>query len=177
MLNAEAEKDPLPFSGALRWTGYMMGLALGGFFDGILLHQLLQWHHLLSGLEQTRLDILVLVFGDGTFLIRDKQIEAFVAIAAVNGKILTSYASGQSWAVDMSADGNPLGLYRHDDYWQATRPHKESDGCPPPGIINADSCSREPRTVGPKLARRSSVLVIIPSGRCQCSSYETSACM
>ena len=26
----------------------LLGFALGGFFDGILLHQLLQWHHLLS---------------------------------------------------------------------------------------------------------------------------------
>jgi uncharacterized membrane protein len=25
-----------------------LGFALGGFFDGILLHQILQWHHLLS---------------------------------------------------------------------------------------------------------------------------------
>lgn len=29
----------------------MVGFALGGFFDGILLHQILQWHHLLSGLD------------------------------------------------------------------------------------------------------------------------------
>lgn len=29
----------------------MIGFALGGFFDGILLHQILQWHHLLSGLD------------------------------------------------------------------------------------------------------------------------------
>jgi uncharacterized membrane protein len=26
-----------------------MGLGLGGFVDGILLHQILQWHHMLSG--------------------------------------------------------------------------------------------------------------------------------
>ena len=26
----------------------MLGLGLGGFFDGIVLHQILQWHHLLS---------------------------------------------------------------------------------------------------------------------------------
>jgi uncharacterized membrane protein len=26
-----------------------MGLGLGGFVDGIVLHQLLQWHHLLTG--------------------------------------------------------------------------------------------------------------------------------
>ncbi len=30
-----------------RWT-IALGFALGGFFDGILLHQILQWHHLLS---------------------------------------------------------------------------------------------------------------------------------
>nr|WP_314623119.1 DUF2243 domain-containing protein [uncultured Noviherbaspirillum sp.] len=32
----------------LRWAGDLIGIALGGFFDGILLHQVLQWHHLLS---------------------------------------------------------------------------------------------------------------------------------
>ncbi len=26
----------------------MLGLGLGGFFDGIVLHQILQWHHMLS---------------------------------------------------------------------------------------------------------------------------------
>ena len=26
----------------------MLGVGLGGFFDGIVLHQILQWHHLLS---------------------------------------------------------------------------------------------------------------------------------
>ena len=39
----------------------LLGLALGGFFDGILLHQILQWHHLLSlvpGLGDVRLQIL-----------------------------------------------------------------------------------------------------------------------
>lgn len=30
-----------------RWS-VVVGFALGGFFDGILLHQILQWHHLLS---------------------------------------------------------------------------------------------------------------------------------
>jgi len=29
-------------------AGLMFGLGLGGFFDGIVLHQLLQWHHMLS---------------------------------------------------------------------------------------------------------------------------------
>lgn len=33
---------------ASTWWGILLGVALGGFFDGILLHQILQWHHLLS---------------------------------------------------------------------------------------------------------------------------------
>ncbi|MQY45747.1 DUF2243 domain-containing protein [Rhizobiales bacterium RZME27] len=51
-----------------RETGALaLGFSLGGFFDGILLHQILQWHHLLSGLEQARLDIRFLVLTDGLF--------------------------------------------------------------------------------------------------------------
>jgi uncharacterized membrane protein len=29
-------------------AGVLFGLGLGGFFDGIVLHQLLQWHHMLT---------------------------------------------------------------------------------------------------------------------------------
>ena len=29
-------------------AGLLLGLGLGGFIDGIVLHQILQWHHLLS---------------------------------------------------------------------------------------------------------------------------------
>jgi len=38
-----------------------LGFALGGFFDGILLHQILQWHHLLSlvpGVDTLRAQVL-----------------------------------------------------------------------------------------------------------------------
>lgn len=28
--------------------GVLLGIGLGGFFDGIVLHQILQWHHMLS---------------------------------------------------------------------------------------------------------------------------------
>jgi uncharacterized membrane protein len=30
------------------WAGLLLGIGLGGFFDGIVLHQILQWHHLRS---------------------------------------------------------------------------------------------------------------------------------
>ncbi|MDM0010574.1 DUF2243 domain-containing protein [Variovorax sp. J22G73] len=45
-------------------AGILFGLGLGGFFDGIVLHQLLQWHHMLSSwyppttLENLRLNTL-----------------------------------------------------------------------------------------------------------------------
>src|SRR5690349_7764728 len=29
-------------------AGFFLGLGLGGFFDGIVLHQVLQWHHMLT---------------------------------------------------------------------------------------------------------------------------------
>jgi uncharacterized membrane protein len=29
--------------------GILLGLGLGGFVDGILVHQILQWHHMRSG--------------------------------------------------------------------------------------------------------------------------------
>jgi uncharacterized membrane protein len=32
----------------LRAPGILIGIGLGGFVDGIVLHQILQWHHLLS---------------------------------------------------------------------------------------------------------------------------------
>lgn len=48
------------------WAGYLLGFALGGFFDGILLHQVLQWHHLLSGVEAVR-DLRTQLLADGLF--------------------------------------------------------------------------------------------------------------
>jgi uncharacterized membrane protein len=30
------------------WIGILLGVGLGGFFDGIVFHQLLQWHHMLT---------------------------------------------------------------------------------------------------------------------------------
>jgi uncharacterized membrane protein len=50
-------------------AGILFGLGLGGFFDGIVLHQLLQWHHMLSSWYPiTSLENLELnTFWDGVF--------------------------------------------------------------------------------------------------------------
>ena len=39
----ESNTETFPVS-----SGILLGLGLGGFFDGIVLHQLLQWHHMLT---------------------------------------------------------------------------------------------------------------------------------
>lgn len=55
-------------SGQRPWAGYLLGFALSGFFDGILLHQVLQWHHLLLGLQSAPFnDIRIQILADGVF--------------------------------------------------------------------------------------------------------------
>jgi uncharacterized membrane protein len=50
------------------WLKYalLLGVAFGGFFDGILLHQILQWHHLLSLIPAVT-DLRTQVLWDGYF--------------------------------------------------------------------------------------------------------------
>jgi uncharacterized membrane protein len=46
----------------------ILGFAFGGFFDGIVLHQVLQWHHFLSLAEGERYrDIRTQILADGLF--------------------------------------------------------------------------------------------------------------
>jgi uncharacterized membrane protein len=55
-------------SGRITSAAFVLGVALSGFFDGILLHQVLQWHHLLSLVPGERFrDLRVQVFADGLF--------------------------------------------------------------------------------------------------------------
>ncbi|HEV7816400.1 MAG TPA: DUF2243 domain-containing protein [Janthinobacterium sp.] len=64
----EPEDKPRPAFPAS--AGILLGLGVGGFFDGIVLHQLLQWHHMLSsaGYPATTLDNLRLnILWDGIF--------------------------------------------------------------------------------------------------------------
>ena len=51
-------------------AGILLGMGLGGFFDGIVLHQILQWHHLFSsaGLAPDSLrNLQINVLADGVF--------------------------------------------------------------------------------------------------------------
>src|SRR4051794_14447749 len=51
-------------------AGFVLGLGLGGFIDGIVFHQILQWHHLLCYTchpEATAEEVRQNVFWDGLF--------------------------------------------------------------------------------------------------------------
>ena len=61
--------DRQPSRTRLIIAAVLLGVGLGGFFDGIVLHQILQWHHMVSTptppdtLENLELNTL----GDGIF--------------------------------------------------------------------------------------------------------------
>ena len=51
--------------------GVLLGLGIGGFFDGIVLHQILQWHHMVSNVDayptSTVAGLEANTLGDGLF--------------------------------------------------------------------------------------------------------------
>lgn len=60
----------------------LLGFALGGFLDGIVLHQILQWHHLLSGVANPEgSDLRFQIMADGLF-------HLFMYVLAVAGTVL-----------------------------------------------------------------------------------------
>lgn len=52
-------------------AGILLGLGIGGFFDGIILHQVLQWHHMVSNVDRypvtTVAGLEANTLGDGLF--------------------------------------------------------------------------------------------------------------
>ncbi len=55
MSNTAPHNETAPAS--LRLPGILMGVGLGGFVEGIVLHQLLQWHHMLTGTDQDNIGV------------------------------------------------------------------------------------------------------------------------
>lgn len=71
----------------LRWAGFWLGFALGGFFDGILLHQVLQWHHLLSNVQAAALrDLRAQMLADGLFHVLMYFIAAWALVLLWRGR-------------------------------------------------------------------------------------------
>jgi uncharacterized membrane protein len=68
----QPQKTPLSYR-PLILAGLVLGLGQGGFFDGIVFHQLLQWHHMFSSIEtdMTIAGMELNTFGDGLFHLFD----------------------------------------------------------------------------------------------------------
>lgn len=67
----------------------LIGFALAGFFDGIVLHQILQWHHLLSGLADPRgSDLRFQIMADGLF-------HLLMYVLALTGAVLLVASRGR----------------------------------------------------------------------------------
>lgn len=64
-------------------AGIFLGVGLGGFFDGIVLHQILQWHHMLSSIRP-----LTTVANIDLNMIWDGLFHAFDWIVTVIGVVL-----------------------------------------------------------------------------------------
>ena len=67
---------------ALTGPGLLLGIGLGGFVDGIVLHQILQWHHMLSS-ERS----VATVAGLETNTLADGLFHAFAWLAVLAGVI------------------------------------------------------------------------------------------
>jgi uncharacterized membrane protein len=75
-------------NGPLVAAGVCLGAGLGGFLDGILLHQILQWHNMLSSVRPPTdlVSMKVNMLWDGVF-------HAFTWLATVVGVVLLFRAS------------------------------------------------------------------------------------
>ncbi|MBW4689047.1 MAG: DUF2243 domain-containing protein [Komarekiella atlantica HA4396-MV6] len=87
----EAKSETLNGNTPLIAAGIVLGLGLGGFVDGILLHQLLQWHHMLSNVRPltTTANIDLNMLWDGLF-------HAFDLVMVVVGVVLLWRAGGRN---------------------------------------------------------------------------------
>lgn len=90
-----------------RSAGLVLGLGLGGFFDGIVLHQLLGWHHMLSGWYPH--DEKINMLGDGLFhlaclILVCAGIALLARAAPVPGRALTGWIVA-GWGVFNLVEG------------------------------------------------------------------------
>ncbi len=71
-----------------RAPGFIAGIGLGGFIDGIVLHQILQWHHMLTGTDDhpatTVAGLEANTLADGFFHLATWVIVAVALVLTVN---------------------------------------------------------------------------------------------
>lgn len=88
-------------------AGVLLGIGLGGFVDGIVLHQLLQWHNMLSS-KVPPIDLVRMKYN----MLWDGLFHATTWIATVVGLVLAWRASRQRdacWSGELVMGGMLLG--------------------------------------------------------------------
>jgi uncharacterized membrane protein len=75
-------------------AGVLLGIGLGGFLDGIVLHQILQWHHMLSSVLPP-----VTMEAMQTNMLWDGLFHALVWLATLVGVLLLWSAARHSFAM------------------------------------------------------------------------------
>jgi uncharacterized membrane protein len=89
---------PVPTEPPPRTSGLLFGLGLGGFVDGIVLHQILQWHHMVSArtTPTTLAGLEVNTLADGFFHLATWVLVVAASIATIaawrQGRLAPSYA-------------------------------------------------------------------------------------
>jgi len=77
-----------------RTSGLLFGLGLGGFVDGIVLHQILQWHHMVSSVEgappTTLAGLEVNTLADGFF-----HLATWVCVVAASITSIAAWRAGR----------------------------------------------------------------------------------
>jgi uncharacterized membrane protein len=83
-----------------RTSGLLFGLGLGGFVDGIVLHQILQWHHMVSSVDDapvtTVAGLEVNTLADGFF-----HLATWLLVLAASVTTLMAWRNGRlapSWS-------------------------------------------------------------------------------
>jgi uncharacterized membrane protein len=67
-------------------AGWLYGIGLGGFVDGIVLHQLLQWHHMVSATTEYP---MTTVAGLEVYTMADGFFHVFAWLAVVGASVIT----------------------------------------------------------------------------------------
>ena len=77
-----------------RTSGLLFGLGLGGFVDGIVLHQILQWHHMVSSVDgaspATLAGLELNTLADGFF-----HLATWVLVVAASVTTILAWRSGR----------------------------------------------------------------------------------
>jgi uncharacterized membrane protein len=106
---AEVTPATRPSIGA---AGILLGIGFGGFFDGVLLHQILQWHHMLTS---TGSHPATTVAGLEDNTLADGLFHALTFVAALTGLVFLGSGAQRRrsrWTASGRPDADRMGGVR-----------------------------------------------------------------